>query len=697
MSDGGTQSTSSEAFGGAPSTTPVGAADSTVQPHSQSTPAGTRSVAASTGLGSTTPGVEQTNLTSKALSQSLPQTMHGAYLYAPGMQSSGASAQTNATVTNSGMDLLSGLWLPSNFDGLGTPHRGGNGWPTGYTPDGRYGNLGTGPMMMPGTPFNPYTPVRPASGHTNLSELTVGLRSQTDPFAANLGVMGQMRGMFTFPPGDTSFEPGIGATSVCDTTTTAVTGEAVSNPADRAAPERQDNTALTGPSGPSQQSLPEDETGAEPMNADAGSDNSVDSSVEDRIKVAVQAEVGRVFAGPAKRAGGPTPPVMRHAVHDAMRTLMGVREKYAAAPGCKKSYVLPDPLDVGDDVRHAGDGARLFNPDWYGNVLTPVNCDYVDTTVGLVQQNAVGFFKNLKRKYLSINDPEAMEKEAKRSTTTISHLRKHRKTDKLRMGFEPFILLFGRDRTLGIEAVVCSPCQSEEESTPKRTTPSADRERCRKKAGVSDTAYQVLKLLWRAPKVRRQHLSWRSRLTWYQLSRTHIVLAVLMRYAREHEDFAELKIAVEALTKKAAKADPNSAEAAEWLEEAKLLRKQYLARVEIVVKGWSSIYDNSALRYQRFVGPSRNWIKLPQANLRTKVIYKECVSPAWVEKDVKHARIFAKLPACPAEFTIFDLELPDSLIPSDDLALLTAMETGAENDGGEDADDEDSDEDEADE
>ncbi|KAI0833360.1 hypothetical protein BC628DRAFT_1414170 [Trametes gibbosa] len=703
MSDGGTQPNSGNVFGRAPSTTPLAPAESTLRPHLQSTPAD--SVAVNTG--SSTPGVEQANLISMGVSQSSPHTTHGAYLYAPGMQSSklGASAQTNGT----GMDLLSGMWLPSNFNGLGTPHRAGVGWPTGYTPDGRYGNLAAASMMMPVTPFNPYSPVRAASGHTNISEMNVGPNMQTDPFTGNLGVMGQMRRMYTFPPGDTSFEPGLHATSTPtgapSVITKAITGGPVSNPADRTAPEDPDNTRLTGLSGPSHP----DDTGtpstwveepqvmplaAVPMNFVAGSGASVDNSVEDHIKEVVQAEVGRVFAGPARRMGGPTPPVMRHAVHDAMRTLMGVREKYAVAPGCKKSYMLPHPLEEGDDVRHAGDGARLYNPDWYGNVQTPVNHDYINATVGLVQQNAkayhlppamaqndtmihliaVGYFKNLKRKYLSINDLEAMENEAKRSTKTITHLRKHRKTDNLRVGFDPFILLFGRERTLGIEAVVCSPCQSEEESTPKGVTPSAARERCRKKAGVSENAYQVLKLNWRSPK----------------LTRTHIVLAVLSRYTREHEDISDLNMAVIALKEKAALADPTGPGAAECLEQGRLLCKQYLERVEKAVKGWSTIYDNPQLRYQRFVGPSQNWLNFPPTNLRSKVIYKECVSSVWAEKSAKNAHLLAKMPACPAKFTIFDLDLPDSLIPSDDLAALKVLEAGGE------VDDEDSDGEEAD-
>ncbi|KAH9846992.1 hypothetical protein C2E23DRAFT_532801 [Lenzites betulinus] len=385
-------------------------------------------------------------------------------------------------------------------------------------------------------------------------------------------------------------------------------------------------------------------------------------------------ELARFFDKDGKGTSVEIPLDVRQAVHEDMKALMGLRERVASGPGKKKAYVLPAPLGPDEETQKAGDGSRIYNPDWYADVDIGVNQDFVNATVALVQQNAaahhlepllaqndrwirgaaVGYFKSLKRKYQAEHEQVASAKHALRLARIKEYQRRHRKADILRMGIEALREVFGVAATVGIEATVCTPCQSDEADTDGEATPEA-REACRRKADVAASALKVRTLLWRSPK----------------LTRLYIVLAVFARFAREHEDIQDLQDAIKALVGNTPEADLSD----ELAAKVKSLRTQYRTKVEVAVKGWSTILVNPSQRFERFRGPAANSSDFPPTNLKKNTLYQQFLGEEWATKSPKNSRFYARASIFPDESTIFDLELPDTLIPVEDREWLVSLET----------------------
>ncbi len=66
--------------------------------------------------------------------------------------------------------------------------------------------------------------------------------------------------------------------------------------------------------------------------------------------------------------------------------LLGCPLKTAKGPGWLY-YDLPKPLAEGEEIRKAGDGARLWNPNWYADVNISVNVEFIQAVVDTVLAN----------------------------------------------------------------------------------------------------------------------------------------------------------------------------------------------------------------------------------------------------------------------------------------------------------------------
>ncbi|KAH9846529.1 hypothetical protein C2E23DRAFT_890780 [Lenzites betulinus] len=433
----------------------------------------------------------------------------------------------------------------------------------------------------------------------------------------------------------------------------------------------------------------------------------VEESLQAKLRPLIESELEDIFGKDGKSHGSEVPQVLQNAVHADMRILLGVREMNPSRAGTKKSFTLPDPLGPGEDARCADDGAPLHNPDWYASVdAEGVNKNYVSSSVSLVQQNAEahhlppplaanttlieiavkGYFKSMKRKYLIDNGgPVVQERHVKKRKTVKNHARRQRLANIMRIGMEAFEVIFGEVRTVGLPSVVCTPCVSDA-ATSDGMAGSELRDEYRKKADVGVGSWELRTPLWRSRK----------------LTRLYMVLAVLSRFVREHEDVLDLKNQIKSLVGDAISEANVSPDVA---EKIRVLRARYQAKVEAAVKGWSTILVKAGHRIHRFRGPLENAQTFPPKNLKKHTVYKEFINDQWVGLNEKNARMFARAPSCPTNWTILDLELPDSLIPVDDLAWLAkvqdngydADEDGEDNDPDElDEEDVDEDEDEVD-
>ncbi|KAH9852400.1 hypothetical protein C2E23DRAFT_885886 [Lenzites betulinus] len=418
----------------------------------------------------------------------------------------------------------------------------------------------------------------------------------------------------------------------------------------------------------------------------------VEAELQEKLRPLIESEMEDIFGKDGKSRGTDVPQVLQNAVHADMRILLGVREMNPSGAGTKKSFTLPHPLEPGEDARHADDGAPLHNPDWYANVdAEGVNQNYVSASVSLVQQNAEahhlppplaqntelievvvkGYFKSMKRKYQIDNGgPAVQERHVKKRKTVKNHARRHRLANIMRIGMEAFEVIFGEVRTVGLPSVVCTPCVSDT-ATSDGVAGNELRDSYRKDADVGVGAWELRTPLWRSRK----------------LTRLYMVLAVLSRFVREHEDVLDLKKDIKKLVGDAISEAHVSPEVAERI---RVLRARYQAKVEAAVKGWSTILMKAGHRIHRFRGPLENAQTFPPKNLKKYTVYKEYINDQWVGLNKQNSRMFARAPSCPSNWTILDLELPDSLIPVDDLAWLAKLEEdGYEADGDGDEEDDD--------
>ncbi|KAI0630613.1 hypothetical protein C8Q77DRAFT_1062958 [Trametes polyzona] len=375
---------------------------------------------------------------------------------------------------------------------------------------------------------------------------------------------------------------------------------------------------------------------------------------------------------------------LQKAAQETVRKLMGVREKAPHAPGArKKAYVLPDPLAEGEDPRVAPDGTRLFNPDWAMDVDRGVNGELVQAAVVVVRQNAdvykvpqreveddetlrsavVTYFQGLKRQYQSTHDELLANKRQKKLGDDKHHARRHRKADWIRMGLLSFRKAFGFEQTEGVDELVHTPWQSDEHSDEGDAT-HQDWLAARQASQAGPNALEVRGLTWRSQKL----------LTLY------VVLSVFARFTRDFPELAARDPAV------GVKGEDLSADS----EAVTKARAEYLEEVMSAAREWRTIYANNWQHLGRFRGPAANDREVPRTD-RRHTIFKDCFSRKWAKKSPEHARLFAKALELPSTFTVFDLEIPEDLIPEDDREWLKGLlddENEASGSGDESAEDE---------
>ncbi|KAI0630824.1 hypothetical protein C8Q77DRAFT_1160339 [Trametes polyzona] len=357
---------------------------------------------------------------------------------------------------------------------------------------------------------------------------------------------------------------------------------------------------------------------------------------------------------------------LKKAAQETVRNLMGMREKAPHAPGVrKKAYVLPDPLPEGEPPRSAPDGTRLFNPEWTMDVDKGVNRELVQAAVAVVRQNAddykvqpreaededalrtavVTYLQGLKRQYQTSHDESLANKRQKKLVDDKHHARRHRKADWIRMGLLAFRRAFGFDLTVGVDELVHTPWQSDEHSDEGEAT----HEEWRAMRLASQAGPNALEV---------RGLTWRSR----KLLTLYVVLSVFARFSRDFPDLAARDPAV------GVNGEDLSADA-DALANA---RAQYLDEVISAAKEWRTIYANNWQHLGRFRGPAINNREVPRAD-RRYTIFKDCFSQKWAKRSPEHARLYAKALEVPETFTVFDLEIPEELIPEDDREWLNSL------------------------
>lgn len=147
-----------------------------------------------------------------------------------------------------------------------------------------------------------------------------------------------------------------------------------------------------------------------------------------------------------------------------------------------------------------------------------------------------------------------------------------------------------------------------------------------------------------------------------QLNKLYIVLAVFARFVRDCEDVDDGIARAAELDA----ADPDS-------QATKAARAAYVAKVIEAAKDWRTVHVNSWQYLERFRGPPVNARSKPHKDHKHK-IYKECISERWASQSAVNARILEKAPSAPPTFRIFGLDIPEALIPEDDLAWLRTLD-----------------------
>lgn len=176
-----------------------------------------------------------------------------------------------------------------------------------------------------------------------------------------------------------------------------------------------------------------------------------------------------------------------------------------------------------------------------------------------------------------------------------------------------------------------------------------------------------------------------------KLTVLYIVLAVLVRFVREREPLAQPKQRAQTRVRGQRTASDSAngqepAPSADSESDTEEVRAQYRARVGDAVRDWSTIYVHPNQRVERFRGPPENSPQEPRVH-RKNVIYKEFISPKWVNASAKNLQFYEKAPSCPGTFTVFNLDDLNDLIPKDDLGWLADQEDEGEDPIGAGAED----------
>lgn len=145
----------------------------------------------------------------------------------------------------------------------------------------------------------------------------------------------------------------------------------------------------------------------------------------------------------------------------------------------------------------------------------------------------------------------------------------------------------------------------------------------------------------------------------------YIVLGVFARFVRDCEDVDDVESAAEIGN---ANPDPEAVKAAQ---------AAYLAKVIDAAKDWKTVYINSWQYMERFRGPPVNAQSKPHRD-KKHTIYKECISERWASESAEQRRMLEDAPPCPPTFNIFGLEIPEALIPEQDLMWLGTLEDSSD-------------------
>ncbi|KAI0653374.1 hypothetical protein C8Q70DRAFT_1059362 [Cubamyces menziesii] len=393
----------------------------------------------------------------------------------------------------------------------------------------------------------------------------------------------------------------------------------------------------------------------------------------ENVRVAVkealdQRELEETHSPVKKGSVGAVPQALKWVVWENMHKLLGLEtEVDQTRIGKKQHYSLPDPLADNAEPRKDANGDRLYNPQWDLRQDAPVNAQYLNAVIKLTMMNgmeephnlpaklvrdqpliakaAKQYFRTMKYKYLGDNTPEGRRAKAAKSDISKINLRLSRqKADGRRDGISILEKVFGKAQTVGIREVVRSPWQSEEHSS----------------SGEAAIAREAL---------RRGHGAGRSA---WELMLLYMVLTVFARFVAEHE--------VKFTKGKAQCAQPGLAEDDAALNSAGSelsddSREEFLERVSKAAAVWPSALTSQGQLYDRFRGPAVNHMHRPKGNRQQAVpLYKKCISTRWAQESPENQLVYDSAQDVPSTFTIFDLEIPRSLIPADDLAWLDASE-----------------------
>lgn len=151
-----------------------------------------------------------------------------------------------------------------------------------------------------------------------------------------------------------------------------------------------------------------------------------------------------------------------------------------------------------------------------------------------------------------------------------------------------------------------------------------------------------------------------------QLTMLYIVLAVFAHFVRDCEDVDDTPVA----------AGPEDA-GPDGDAAAKAARAEYLAKVIASARDVRTVYANSWQFLERFRGPPANAQTKPRRDPKHK-IYKECISEKWASESTERSRMRDNAPLCPPTVNIFGLEIPEVLIPEDDLKWLNEMDDSSD-------------------
>lgn len=151
-----------------------------------------------------------------------------------------------------------------------------------------------------------------------------------------------------------------------------------------------------------------------------------------------------------------------------------------------------------------------------------------------------------------------------------------------------------------------------------------------------------------------------------QLTMLYIVLAVFACFVRDCKDIDDTPIATGPED-----AGPDSD------ATAKAVYAEYLAKVIASARDVRTVYTNSWQFLERFRGPPANTQTKLHRDPKHK-IYKECISEKWASESADHSRMRNNTPLCPPTVNIFSLEIPEVLIPEDDLKWLNEMDDSSD-------------------